>query len=130
MEKTNLAFDDNENLYRAVLPGDTYWKADGSISSGVFKDAKGLSTDRALRRPLDACVNFLDSHLTKPSGIIAFTVNICLAKEIIPKHDPIESNVYHTLVLGSESRNVLSGSQAKFLAKNVQIIRSAVHLNS
>ena len=126
MEVVCIPFSNSEILYRAVLPFKDFWKEDGTLSSGAFKDSNGLSTDRSLNRPPDICISYLDMHQTKPGGIVSFSVGICSIKDIMLIHDPVTDNDYHTLVLGSETKKVLTQGQAKHLAKNAQIERYGI----
>ena len=129
MEKDIIPFDNSEILYRAVLPSKDFWKQDGTVSSGAFKDSNGLSTDRSLDRPPDICIKFLDMHKNKPGGIVSFPVDICPARGIILVHDPVCDNDFHTLVLGGESRKILTSGQAKHLAKHARIERFGIQLS-
>ena len=112
-------FVDNELLYRAVLRTPNYIKENGTLTSLVFKDKKGLSTDRACDRDKQECIKYLLSRLN--GFAVSFSVNICRELDINVKHDPIPENIYHTLVTKSSSELQLSDSQAKHLARNAVI---------
>ena len=121
---------ENEVLYRSVLPRLDFWESDtNEITSAVFKDPNGLSTDRSDGRSEEVCVNFLDSRQTRCGGVVSVNVTTCTEKDIYLKPDPIPNggilpeNPFHTLVLRSCEIFVLTKSQAKHLARNAKIIR-------
>ncbi|MDF1495231.1 hypothetical protein [Caproiciproducens sp. CPB-2] len=112
--------DEGEQIYRAILPADCYWKPDGTLSSAAFKDKKGLSVDRANGRSQSECISFMKSHL---SGSIAFvTVKMCHNVNALLKYLPLPDDEFHSEIHNSESIALLSKRQAKYLAHIATVV--------
>lgn len=106
-----------EYLYRGLS---TYWiKTDGSISSGAFKDPKGVSVDRSGGRDEDDCV----INLSRFAGVCRIKNNDVYNKcDAVSVHCPSISNKYHSEIHKSETEIHLSKSQSKKLAQNSIIV--------
>ena len=116
-------FDTYEMLYRAVYPPEImpmFWKANGEISSAVFKDKKGLSVERSGHRSENEVIDAM--RLFFYGTIIRLYAGDCLACGAVLKYLPTKRSIFHSEVHGSESRKLLSQSQCKYLAKTAIII--------
>ena len=100
----------DESLYRAINPANSFWKADGSLSSAAFKDNKGLSVDRGNFRTDDEVINDMTQRLK--GSIVKFSVNDCLTIDARVQYDLNKEELYHSLVLGKEKIS-LSNGQAR-----------------
>jgi len=113
-------FDGSEALYRAVIPSSSYIKEDGSISSGAFKDKKGLSVDRGNyrsdREVVDAMKHRLGGRIAK------FSAQDCYDVEAVPKYLPEENDEYHSEIHKSDTEIRLSNKQAKYLSKIAKFV--------
>lgn len=112
-------FKPEESLYRAVIPGDMYWKNDGTLSSAAFLDGNGLSVDRGDFRPDSEVVEFMHRHLR--GAIVSFEVKDCNQVNALVRYLPSRSNKYHSEVHGN-GRKKLSDSQRKYLARHAKIV--------
>ena len=113
-------FDGAEALYRAVIPSSSYIKEDGSISSGAFKEKRGLSVDRGDYRSDEEVVDSMKHRL---SGRIAkFSVQDCFDVEAIPKYLPEENDEYHSEIHKSDTEIRLSNKQAKHLSRVAKFV--------
>ena len=110
----------DEQLLRAVLPIDKYWKEDGSLSSAAFKDKKGLSVDRTGNRTLEESAAFIRSHLS--GTIVWVTVQHCYEAKAAVYYLPLSNNIYHSEIHRDVSQKELSKGQARLLAKKATII--------
>jgi len=117
MEFMNTALSDDERLYRAVAPDNMYWKQEGRISSAVFKDSNGASTDREMGREVSACIEHLLSHLDIGGSVVSVTVQQCTEVGAQAEYDPKEENEYHSLIVNSQESRQLTDGKAKRLAK-------------
>ena len=99
-------FDGGEALYRAVLPSSSYIKEDGSISSGAFKDKKGLSVDRGNYRSDREVVDNMKHRLN--GRIAKFYVQDCYDVEAVPMYLPEEDDEFHSEIHKSSSEIRLS----------------------
>lgn len=111
-------FNDDELLLRAVLSRPWFWK-DGKLSSAALKDSKGLSVDRTYNRPLDEAISYMLQHLT--GSVVTFSMDDCKAVNAVVKYCPIEENIYHSEIHGSEEQPRLSSPQAKELALRASV---------
>ena len=115
-------FDIYERLYRAVYPPEImpmFWKANGEISSAVFKDKKGLSVERAGNRDEYKVIN--DMRLFFYGTIISVMSGDCFGCNAVPKNLPTRRSKYHSEIHGEEDRILLSQSQCKYLAKRARV---------
>lgn len=114
-------FKNSDILSRVIRPYPNYFRSDGSISSAVFKDSKGVSVDYITDR-LDQEVKetflkrFPDSY-----GEARVSVQSCINRNCKVKPDPTDSNPYHSLILGNNKPQLTSG-QAKYLSSNSNVI--------
>lgn len=112
-------FYETEKLYRAILPYAPFIKDDGSISSGAFKDAKGLSVDRQMKRENNEAVDYIKSQ--KRGIIVSVMVKECYVKGIRCIYVPTYDNPYHSELHKNKEKKLLTSSQAKYLSKICKI---------
>ena len=113
-------FRDDEKLFRAVLPGNMYWKEDGSVTSAAFKTSEedGISTDRDGGRSCEECVNTLAQ--SKKGSIVSVDYAHCKEANALVVYNPItgeNENPFHTLIRQSAEKSTLSKKQARYLAE-------------
>lgn len=112
----------DEKLYRAVYPPsyrEMYWKKDGSISSAVFKDRKGLSVERGYFRADNDVIEDMKRFFS--GCIISFSVQNCEEVSAVVRYKPSQRSQYHSEVHGGQARILLSPSQCKGLARSAKI---------
>ncbi|WP_308539566.1 hypothetical protein [uncultured Ruminococcus sp.] len=113
---------EGECLFRKVPDNPIMLKADGTISSAVFKDSKGCSVDRKAGRDNSVIYDiFFQRFYNSSKSIIAVsdvTVGVCYEKEIIVIEKPTEENEFHCEIHGSIDKAQLTSSQARHLARN------------
>lgn len=115
-------FSVDEKLYRAVYPpsyGAIYWKKDGTLSSAVFKDRRGLSVERGYFRKDDDVIEEMKKFFA--GCIVSFTVQNCKEVDAVIKYKPTSRSKYHSEVHGSEDKILLSSGQCRKLAQAVKI---------
>ena len=114
-------FRDDERLFRAVRPGNMYWKEDHTVSSAAFKtpEKDGLSTDRDSGRSTEECVRRISEKLK--GGVVSVSYSQCREVEAAVEYAPVEGNEFHSLIKREGEKTELSNGQAKFLAKNCRI---------
>ena len=115
----NNNFPSDEYLYRAINPANGFWKPDGSLSSAALKDRDGLSVDRGNFRQDDEVADDMKKRLK--GSIVKFSVENCREENARVQYDPMDEDVYHSLVLGTE-KNVLSKGQARRLCGKIIIV--------
>lgn len=117
-------FNDDEKLYRAVLPCSLFWKKDDNgelrLSSAALKDSRGLSVDRGYGRPDSEVVDSMRQRLE--GKIVSFEVRDCRSVKALVLYKPSSKNCYHSEVHGSEDKVPLSKLQSKKLAEFAKII--------
>lgn len=104
---------DSEYLYRGVL--EISWDFEnGRPTSAIFKDSKGVSTDRSLERPSDECVNLLKE---KRNFYRVCSIKVCDVRSVgaLVLHKPEADNIYHSEIHGSSSSVKIAASKAKQL---------------
>lgn len=111
----NIQFENDEKLYRAILPLEPFVKKDGSISSAAFKDRNGLSVDRQMHRFNHEAVEFIKNM--KSGSIVSITVGICRNENILCVYCPVEDNKYHSELHKDENKKALTSAQAKHLSQ-------------
>ncbi len=114
-------FCDNEKLYRAVLPSEEFWKADGSLSSAAFRDRRGLSVDRGYYRPDHEVVENMLQRLK--GDIVSVTVKDCNNVQALVLYKPSRENIYHSEIHSNNTRILLTDSQRKRLAISAKILK-------
>ena len=121
----NNHFPDDEKLYRAVFPGNMYWKCDGTLTSAVFKDRYkgGLSVQRGDGRNDAEVIHHMDS-LGYEGAIVFVTVEDCKSVHALVKYAPTKNSKYHSEIHRSNEIALLSQSQAKHLANKAVIVKS------
>lgn len=113
-------FYSDEELYRAVLPRDMFWKENGELSSTAFKDRNGLSVDRGYYRS-DSDVVF-DMHMRLDGTIVKVTVADCMNINACVRYLPSRLNKYHSEIHGGKDKLMLSASQCKYLARRAIVL--------
>lgn len=111
---------DNETLYRAIHP--SFWNyEEDRPTSALFKDRKGVSVDRDGNRDESQALNFL---LNSRKNFGAGNLNAGQTRNIgtYLKPDKIPENDFHTLILESESKILLSSKKAKELSRMINVI--------
>ena len=85
-------FRDDERLFRAVRPGNMYWKEDHTVSSAAFKtpEKDGLSTDRDGGRSTEECVRRISEKLK--GGVVSVSYSQCREVEAAVEYAPVEGN--------------------------------------
>ena len=121
MASLSTVYKEEEKLYRGVYPNSDFWNSQiGKISSAVFKDKRGVSTDREKERDAQLCVSFLLSHLSADGSVVSLTVKQCIDAGILVVSDPKDDNEYHSLIITSSDKLHLTDSVAKKLARAVK----------
>ncbi|MEW6508802.1 MAG: hypothetical protein AB1432_13765 [Bacteroidota bacterium] len=116
---------DSETLYRAIHP--SFWNyEEDKPTSALFKDRKGVSVDREGNRSNDDAVNFL---LSSRQNFGAGKLNAGQTRRVgtYLKPDKTPENVFHALILESESKILLSSRKAKELSRMINIITPPVN---
>ena len=111
-------FEINEKLYRAVYPPEIapmFWKANGQLSSAVFKDKRGLSVERSGGRQEVRILEYMRKFFD--GLIISVNVRDCMSCNAYVKYLPTNRSAYHSEIHGSLNRVLLSPSQCKYLAR-------------
>lgn len=121
-------FEMEEKLFRKIpaVPGFVVDDENGKrISSAAFKDSKGCSVDRQLKRDETSVYNQMYQKFKESSSGIQAIANItysqCLDVSAVVKELPEEDNTYHCEIHSSEEKIQLSSSQAKRLANNATV---------
>ncbi len=83
-------------------------------SSAAFKDSRGLSVDRQGERNHDECCNRLRQRFAS-RAVVFTTVEVCIASGCTPVYDPVEDNIYHSLIKDANGNITLSSPAAKRL---------------
>lgn len=98
------------------------------VTSAIFRDKKGVSVDRAWHRNIEEAVNMLRisrAHKKNKSpndyAVISVTKSDCDSIGAICLYDPIEENIYHSLIQKSRDKIELTRTQAKALTKLARI---------
>ena len=111
----DASFSRDEQLYRAVLPKDMFWEADGTVSSAAFSDRNGLSVDRGdYRADKEVIKKMMDNGLK--GAIIKVTVGNCEDVSACVQYMPIPDNIYHSEIHGTKEKKYLTRGQRKKLA--------------
>ena len=109
-------FENDEKLYRAVLPKPIFWRKDGKVSSAAFKDKNGLSVERGNNRKDMEVVNNMKKSFF--GDFVYVTVGSCKECNSIVKYFPSSRSIYHSEIHRNENIKLLTQSQAKYLADN------------
>lgn len=117
----NKVIKDDELLYRAVPNKPQMWK-DGRPSSAIFKDSKGVSVDRGGGRKEKNIVQSFESRFDNLKAVVSISAGDCRAKNTYVEYDPIEENIYHSLVLDSKENVTIKKSKARQLTRGVKIV--------
>ena len=115
-------FEASEKLYRVVLPKNTFWKDNGSLSSAAFKDKEGLSVDRQWNRTDAEAVGFFRKRNFVGEIVYVFVQN-CNEVKAVVKYLPSKTNVFHSEIHRDRQQAELSSSQAKRLAKCARVVK-------
>lgn len=117
-------FEDDEKLFRAVLPPRVrpdFWKSKKRISSAALKTKIGLSADRAGGRQSCCALECIKGRMKIEGGVISLTFIQCCTVDSYVHYSPSHINIYHTDILGSNTSIMLSDKQAKILARNASV---------
>lgn len=113
-------FNDDERLYRAVLPKDMYWKSDGTLSSAAFYDPYGLSVERGYNRKTEDVIKTMKNRKFRGS-LVSVKVATCKDVEAVVKYKPSPNSEYHSEIHGSEEKALLSNKQRKKIADGARV---------
>lgn len=127
-------------LFRRIRNLPLYIKKDGTISSAIYSDSKGVSVDIDDNRNIEDIVSDEERlHIlyngekieVDPEGpykliAIASTDKInCDEKNVYIELAPIEGeNDFHAILKGAENKILLSPGQRKHLVRNTAIIKT------
>ena len=114
-------FNDDEKLYRAVLPKNEFWKTDGTLSSAAFKDKNGVSVERGYYRPDEEVAEDMLQRLQ--GNIVSITVKNCNDVKALVLYKPSAVSEYHSEIHSSETKILLTDSQRKRLASCAKILK-------
>lgn len=114
--------DNNEKLYRAIIPIDAFWDEENNRpTSGAFKDNKGLSVDRQGNRNNIEAVQTLLKSKRQDSKIVSINIQDCKSVPVFPIYKPLNDNVYHSEIHDSQEKIGISGSKCKKLSLAVKL---------
>ena len=119
----NDTFAGDEKLYRAVFPPDIaqmYWRKDGTVSSAVFADPKGLSVDRGNYRNDREVLTDMSTRFI--GSILRIYVKNCVDIGCLIRYLPSRKNPYHSEIHGSDRAVLLSKQQRYYLSKKAIIL--------
>lgn len=127
-------------VFRRVRNHPMYIKEDGTISSAIFSDKKGVSVDIDDGRNLDEIISaeeslhfYYNSERIKdnPEGayrllaITSVTKQACDEKQVMIQMDPVENiNPYHAVLRRDEEKTELTAGQRKYLSRKMKVIKS------
>lgn len=130
----------SDDLFRRVRNIPLYLKEDGSISSAIYKDSKGVSMDEGAERFVDDIiadeqrlhelynVNRSDEERNGAYRLVAIAgldKENCKEKNVYIESAPIENeNPYHVLLKKNKDEIVLTSSQCKYLSKRTRVVKS------
>ena len=112
-------FVERNMLLRAVWPN--FWKKDGTLSSALFKDKKGVSVTCTNLDDLQKSIFFMIDNFK--GKIISVTTDDCEHVKAFLAFKPNKHNPYHCEIHGSKDQVILSNEQALALA-NRAIVQS------
>lgn len=110
-------FVERNMLLRAVWP--SFWKKDGTLSSALFKDKKGVSVTCTNLDNLQKSILFMIDNFK--GKIISVTADDCENVKAFLIFKPNEHNPYHSEIHGSKDRVLLSKEQALALANRAVV---------
>lgn len=115
------SFSSDEKLFRAVpKQHPNMWK-NGTVTSAVFKDSKGVSVDRQWKRTAKEAVRVLLAARCGEYGVVSVTKGDCDNVDAKCLYAPTKDNPYHSEIHGGAERTTLTASQAKQLARCVVV---------
>ena len=125
-------------VVRRVRNKPSFFHDDGTLSSALFKDSKGVSTDKDHMRSIDEVIVDeerlhelyypIEKQQEQPeyklSALVSIDKEVCEEKKIKIIDDPIpEINPHHCLLFKNEKMEGLSQSQARALSSSAKIIK-------
>lgn len=113
-------FEDEEKLYRAVIPKDMYIKKDGSLTSAAFKATDGCSVDRGNYRNDNDAVSFM--RKTLEGSVYSILVKTCRERDIYIKYEPTDGNPFHSGLYKDLSLSKMTPGQCKYLAQSAVFV--------
>ena len=128
------------SVFRRVRNHPNYIKENGTISSAIFLDSKGVSVDiddgRSVNEIISAeealHVYYNSERLTgDPEGdyklmaIVSVTRQVCEDKQVMIELSPVEKiNPYHAILRRDADKVELSSSQRRYLKNKMKIVKS------
>lgn len=118
-ELMEIPFYAEEKLYRKVPNNPIMWREDGGISTAAFKDSKGMSVDRQMKRSNLEAIETLTSHHSDVKAIVSTSYQFCTETiEALVIYAPCEDNIYHSEIHKDSQKPQLSRGQLKKLVDN------------
>ena len=130
----------SNDLFRRVRNIPLYVKEDGSISSAIYKDSKGVSMDDGAGRSIEEIIKdeqrlheVYNAHRSDEErngshrliAIAELDKECCKEKNVYIEPAAIKGeNPYHVLLKRSKDEVVLTSSQCKYLSKNTKVVKS------
>ncbi len=115
-------FHPNENLFRAIKPIPNWWDEETNRpTSAAFKDSNGASIDRQGERVFDECKNALLDRFKDLKAIVHISSLQSISQGGHPFYEPVDGNVYHSLLKQADGTIPLTSSIAKKISRNVEV---------
>jgi hypothetical protein len=117
--------ENNEFLYRRVILNPNFWDFENNRpSSAIYKDSNGVSVDRQHNR---SDKDIIEQYKEYPIRAIAKVLTAtCRNIETYPIYKPVSDNIYHCEILDAIDKVQISGSKAKKLRDNSEIIFKSI----
>ena len=120
----------HDDLFRRLSSKPQFIDENGNPASSIFKDSRGVSVNLAGNRSLEMIIEaeqmFFNKYNRDSSiwlrAILKVTMQVCNDAGVIVRKDPLPDNANHALILGSVDCVQLNKKQARYLAKNSEII--------
>lgn len=124
-------------LTRRVRNKPLFLKADGSCSSALFKDERGVSVSKDMGRPIEKIIEAeeaLNDYYNKMNNrensdewklirIVSISKELFDSVDALLIDTPEQQNPYHAIIRRNAEIVKLSGHQAKALAQGCEIIK-------
>ena len=125
-------------IVRRVRNSPTFFHADGTVSSALFKDSQGVSVDKDHMRSKEEVISdeerlhqfyySVEEQKNNPGlklmALVKVNRDICDRNSITVIDDPIpEENLHHCLLFKNQEREKLSQQQAKALSSSFIILK-------
>ncbi len=114
---------DKERLYRVIIRDPSWWSYKrNKPSTAAFKDANGVSVDRAGGRPNEDCIKYLTNRFRRNlRAIVSLTGQECRACDTFPKYARSKNNKYHSLILDGPDIVEISTPKALYLCNKANL---------